>query len=462
MLIAAAVSAASCTDDEKPTDTAPATAAPDFRQRSCLTGPEGQRFAQMRCGSVTVPENRDAPNGRTLNLAVLVLLATGPDAAPDPIVFLSGGPGVRSLDGDIYSFAAEIAAPLQNRRDIVFFDQRGVGRSDPDLTCPATADEYRQRLGKQSTVEEILARANPLLFACRERLIGDGIDLSQYRSSVGASDIHDVMTALGYREWNLYGYSYGTRLALTALRDRPEGIRSAVLDSPVPLQITGADFPRVYEEALRRVFADCVADAACGAAYPDAEGKFYDAIARLNDSPATLEITDASGEALTVVMTGGRFLQALFGTFSVDTIPRIPSYAEALARDDDSPLPALAQVALAPRGQAFAEALSISVLCAEEAIVTEANVERGSAGVRAEVIEAARLMRTGFPGGVVWAGGDLERAGAFCAAWRDSPVDVRELEPVSSDVPVLILAGRYDPITPPEFGATAAETLLNS
>ena len=197
--------------------------------------PDGQSAETVACGHLIAPEDRSRADGRTVRLAVAVLKATGEAPASDPFVHLSGGPGGRLLETGMQLYTPEFAAPIQAKRDLVFFDQRGVGLSRPKLDCPEYVAAVRASYAVSATVEEETAQTMTALRACRERLVGEGVNLSAYTSAASAADLQDLMIALGYDRWNIYGISYGTRLALTAMRDTPEHIRSVVLDSTLPV-----------------------------------------------------------------------------------------------------------------------------------------------------------------------------------------------------------------------------------
>lgn len=303
----AVLGVAACHDGGSPKHAAPVTqTAPSahFEELPCgrLLSRE---IENARCGYLSVPENRSESATRTIRLAVAVLKATGDGPAADPLVYLTGGPGYSELYGDLDRWLS-FAAPLRTRRDLIFFDQRGVGLSRPALNCPELTAQFLARLAEPAGSAESAARAAAALEACRDVLVRSGIDLSAYSSAAVADDIVDLMHELGYREWNLFGLSYGGRMALTAMREHPDGLRSVVLDSPVPLQVYfAADVPANFQRSLGLVFDACAAAAACDAAFPDLRRVALDLVDRLNASPVTVEVNDpASGHTRKVVVTG--------------------------------------------------------------------------------------------------------------------------------------------------------------
>ena len=232
-----------------------------------LTSPELDRASWFGtgagatvCGLVTVPAERDAPDGRTLELAVYRVPSLSATPAPDPVVYLEGGPGgagvtllVSLHDPD----APDSVAFLRERGEVIVVDQRGTGYSRPALYCPEVW------AARSAGDDETGAHA-----ACAARLRGDGVRFADYDSRESAADLETVRTALGIERWNLYGVSYGARLALTAMRDAPAAVRAAVLDSVFPVEVNGyADEPWTTWQALERIAA--MGDARPGAAPGD-------------------------------------------------------------------------------------------------------------------------------------------------------------------------------------------------
>jgi pimeloyl-ACP methyl ester carboxylesterase len=186
----------------------------------------------FECGFLVVPEDREKPDGAQVRLAVAILRREASDKAPDPILFLEGGPGARALDA-----AGASAGKINDKRDLIFFDQRGAGYSQPDLDCSEVDYLESEILAQNLSHAEEIPHFLTAFQACYDRLAEGGINLSAYNSAANAEDINDLLIALGYDQANLYGIPYGTRLALTVLRDHPERIRSVVLESTLPVQV---------------------------------------------------------------------------------------------------------------------------------------------------------------------------------------------------------------------------------
>ncbi len=412
---------------------------PVFEQTACpMPIPRAQDPSRVRCGFVTVPEDRTSPaNSRTIRLAVAVLEATDPSPAPDPAVYLSGGPGFPSLSRDMQSFYA-------GKRTLVFFDQRGTGLSQPALTCPEVTADPTLLYAESS------ARMDAALLQCHDRLVAEGVHLSAYNSAASAADADDLMTALGYSEWNIYGVSYGTRLALTIMRDRPQHVRSVVLDSTLPVQVDArAEAPRNLQHSLDRLFADCAADPGCHAAYPGLADEFWALVNRANQQPLVVNVTGRDGKPLEFAVSGDTLLMGLVEAFKrTDLIPSLPLALDQVAHGNLGVLQVLAQQIVSDVG-GLAYGMAQSVNCNEEIpFLTPDLVQQANAGVRPEIVHAL--------------GAHVPALLGLCMKWgtpRPSPI---ENQPVASSIPTLVLAGEYDASTPPSWGQLAAETLSHS
>jgi pimeloyl-ACP methyl ester carboxylesterase len=235
------------------------------------------------CGRVDVPENHDMPDGPRISLSFAVLKAHTQSPAPDPLVYLHGGPGggaVRDLAG--------IVVPLWDghraRRDVVTFDQRAAGISSDMVTCFSTFEENIVGL---FTGEAVSGDNQAEIFGtCTAELQQDGRDLSAYNTVQNARDVQAIMQTLGYPEYNIYGVSYGTKLALEVMRSAPEGVRSVAIDSVFPPNARAYDTNILpVQEGVQKVIDQCAADAACAEAFPDLEATIQRVAVKLEKNP---------------------------------------------------------------------------------------------------------------------------------------------------------------------------------
>ena len=243
----------------------------------------------VRCGYLIVPEDRTKPNGRTIKLAVAIFKSPVQHPAPDPVIYLAGGPGDPALSGLGQALTVTNESDVVGDRDLLLIDQRGTGYSQPSLACPAAAHLIQvppQPVGKE------LASLDSAYRQCHDRLVHDGIDLSAYNTVENAADVADLRKTLGYRTVNLYGVSYGTRLALTVMRDYPQGIRSVVLDSVVPPRHDYAARLRSIEPAFTTLFHGCAQAPNCSHEFPHLLQVFDQEVAHLDAKP--LRVKDRS------------------------------------------------------------------------------------------------------------------------------------------------------------------------
>ncbi|MBK9178809.1 MAG: alpha/beta fold hydrolase [Acidimicrobiales bacterium] len=403
--------------------------------------------ARVDCAVLTVPEDRSDPSEGEIELAVAVLRSTAEKPAPDPVVYLEGGPGGSALDG--LDSWLDPPSWFLDQRDVVLVDQRGTGWSEPSLNCPEVEEE-------PTGEAEALRDAH---VACAARLRAGGVELAAYDSTASAADVDDLRRALGLERWNLLGVSYGTRLALTVLRDHPAGVRSAILDSVYP-----PDVPAYEQEAanargaIDAVFAACAADRACDAAYPDLWGQLDLAGRALDDAPQAVTVVDPyTGDTYDEDLDGASLVAYLFGAlYDAANVPWVPATVDAAARGDAQGALELLGVS-APEGgfgrqvddRSDAELMYYAVECREEVPFNDpAEAEASMAG---ETLAVADGLLD-----------DVRTAFRMCDALGVPTAPQAVRAPVRADVPTLLLAGQFDPITPPAWAERAASILGRS
>ena len=284
--------------------------------------------------------------------------------------------------------------------------------------------------------------------ACRERLLVNGADLRAYTSAENAADLAVLRAALGIEQWNLYGTSYGTRLALTAMRDYPVGIRSVVLDSSYPPQadVYASLLPNA-DRSFNRLFESCEADEYCRWAYPEIESVFYDLVARLDANPVSFKtVNPLTGDSFDMLLHGETFVSIVFQSLYVtEFIPLVPTLIFA-TQEGAYDLIRLVAGAVLSQEEYVSHGMHYSVQCGEEVQFT--NPEEIAAAS-----DAYPRLRQYFDNHIMF---------AVCNSWGAREADPMENLPVSSRIPTLVLAGEYDPITPPFWGRMVAESLSAS
>lgn len=420
---------------------------PQFEPARCMfILPSGQ---DPECGYLIVPENRGNPDSKTIKLAVAIFRSTDADRQPDPVINLEGGPGGSVLENLSLTFNQRFGELIGNR-DLILFDQRGVGYSQPALDCQEYNDFFYESLDQALTVDEYVQKMNQAMTDCAKRLADDGLDLEAYNSVENAADVNDLRLALGYEQVNLYGTSYGTRLALTVMRDHPEGVRSTVIDSIYPLEITNFDAPLNYQRSLNLLFAGCAADPKCDAAYPDLEQVFYHLIEQLNASPISFNTITLTG-GLEAQVDGHTFASLIFQSlYSSEIIPSLPQSIYQV-KDGNYQFLQVLTSALLLQIDMISIGMNFAVQCNEEyPFDTIQSINARIEQIRPELLGFARESITD------------PSILTTCKSWSKDQPDPAENQPISSDIPTLVLSGEYDPITPPEYGRLVAANLSSS
>ncbi len=402
-----------------------------------LTG----EMLNFECGYVVVPVRHAAPDGPTLRLPVAVRRAPG-GGAPDPLLLAQGGPG-----GDAFEVFSLLVPMTQiaAERDIVVFNQRGTPYATPELTCPETDAALAERLA--SPLDESDRIYYTALDACYQRLLAEGVDLSAFNSLENAADIPFIARALGYDVYNFYGVSYGTLLGLHLMRNHPEGLRSVILDSVVSTDINFvSEEARSETRVLREVFAACEADAACRASYPNLEQRYFALVRRYDEKPVSLTLADPeTGERYEALVDGRRLRDLIFQLLYIARMNVIlPRLIHDLEQGDTRYLETMWPLFVF--NQLIAEGMYYSVVCAEENDIDPAAVSL--ADLPPEIAATVREK--------------LQNYVAACARWAVEPLPASVDDPVVSDIPTLLLSGRFDPVTPPAFAQAAAIGLSNA
>lgn len=389
---------------------------------------------EVKCATYAVWEDREGKRGRKIGLNIVILPALGPHPEPDPIFFFGGGPG-EGIAG-----AAPGLAQLKDgrqKRDIVLVDQRGTGRSNT-LDCTLYGDpvDFRRVAGDLFPIDQVRA--------CRDKLERVA-DLRLYTTAFGMDDVDEVREWLGYGKINLAGGSYGTRAAQVYLHRHPTVVRSVVLVAVAPLnELLPLHHAYAGQRALDLLVAECAADAACRAAFPNTKEELRAVMERIAKGvkvtvtdPRTKEKVEVE-PTLGLVAEGMRFL--MYGEGGRN----LPLQIHLAHQGDLVPLVQNAIERRLELDEVLAVGMLFSVTCAEDLPFID-----DAAAVRETQGTFLRDYR-------------IRQQKAVCEIWPRGrpPADVHEL--VRSDVPVLLISGERDPVTPPEFGERVAKKLPNS
>jgi pimeloyl-ACP methyl ester carboxylesterase len=395
--------------------------------RTCeVPGVEGVTF----CGTYSVYEDREAQRGRKIPLNIVVLAALDRAVKPDPLFFLSGGPGQAATRGA--RFIANAFRRVRMDRDIVLVDQRGTGHSHP-LQC-GFAGTVRPR----DLLGDFLPPA--AVRACRDELQNEA-NLAMYTTPAAIDDLDEVRAWLGYTKINLYGTSYGSRAALVYLRQHPSSVRSAVLKGVAPLGLRmPLNYPSDMDRSVKLLFEACAADPSCAAAYPSLPSELDELLGRLKQQPAHVSIEGQSAS-----LSSAAFLEGIRNVlYSVDTAVRVPSIVHRAWQGDFEPFIRLAARQRRAMYDEISLGLFLSVTCSEDLPFIR---EEEAAGASAGTLLGDYRYR---------------QQAAACSAWVQSKLPPDYTKPVVSSTPVLLISGNFDPVTPPRWGELAARTLPNS
>jgi pimeloyl-ACP methyl ester carboxylesterase len=384
------------------------------------------------CAPFEVPENWDAPDGRKIGLK-LALVKSREAADDDFMVFLAGGPGQAAVD--TWPQIASALEPASKRRNVLLLDQRGTGGSHA-LNCKSIGDE-------DDASEFDLERVAELTKACLAE-VGKNADPRYYTTTAAARDLEALRQALGGPQFDLVGVSYGTRVAQQYLKRHPDGVRSIVLDSSVPNELVlGGEFGRNLDDALKAQFANCTKNADCAKAFGDP----YASVIRLRDAlraaPQMVRYPDPVSFKPKDKRLDGYGLAGLVRMFaySPETAALIPqSVNQALAGNYE---PLMGQIGYLTENisELAGSGMQLSVICAEDIDRVVVNPADADTLLGNMLVDAIKTQCSIWPHG-------------------ERPADFNE--PASGDKPILVLAGEFDPVTPPRYGEQVMQHLTNA
>ncbi|WP_376694503.1 alpha/beta hydrolase [Wenzhouxiangella sp. EGI_FJ10409] len=397
---------------------------------------------EIECGLIQVPENREVEGSRTIELHFVRIAARGEDedgneveVREDPVIYLTGGPGV---EVEVYAERLKDHA-LADGRDLYILEQRGIGYSGD--FCPFFADRNRADFQADNFVDSQRAMFEQAR-ACIEGAKARGVDVTGYHTFENARDIKALRMALGLGDWNVWGISYGSVLGQAYMKVDPEGIRAAVIDAIVPLDLEDLmRIPHWHEQNLERLFAACSEQLDCAETFEGLERRYRAAIANMNEDPVRVEVPEGErypdGETwfFADVIAGLPFSLL----YEQSNHPAIPAIIEGLTRaveDEDRTFFRALALAEFGDGPGVSMGMSVAVRC------LDGYVDRWAESAPDDFRDYPTIAR---------AFGALEvirDAPALCRDVGLAPRDPGQFELVETDLPVLVANGAWDPITP--------------
>src|SRR6476659_10503 len=399
---------------------------PRFEPTACWVDGDWARDVRRECGWLVVPESRARANARSVRLAVEIFRARETTGEP-PRVFLHGGPGG---PGGIRLYSEGIVRSRSSvHRDVVIYDQRGAGFSQPKLCAAYDAPS-----------DAALTEARR---ACVAGLEAQGVDRYAYNTAASVADLIDLRHTLGYKRWDVYGVSYGDRLAQEAMARDARGIHSVVLASPVARSFSSqAEQPLATQRALEHVFAACARQPSCREPFPNVQEDFYAAYDDLTSSPVPVPITRPDGEHETVRFDGRRLVNGVRNHLLSRpraAVARLPFLLHELRSGDRTR--AAREIVAEDSENASDRALRALVNCSDHATY--------GAAYRKTLDSVNAVARPPFRRAI-----DSE-----CEDWLPHLRDGSMPPPVRSDIPTLILTGHFDDRTPAVHAHRIAATL---
>ncbi len=403
--------------------------------------PSDQEFT---FGYLEVLENRNDSGSRTIKLPIYIFKSRSSNPKPDPIIYTVGGPGSTTMPSAQYMNYYKYL----DDRDFILIEQRGNFYAKPHLDCPEWAEsDYKTRIpGFDENKSKILFEDS--VRECRKRLIDAGIDLNGYNTNEIAADILDLTKALNITNYNLLTISYSTKITQVLLRDYPNGIRSVVMDSPIPLEVN-------YDEesitnlmhSIQIILSDCASNLECNNAYPDLEQRLFRYLREKSIQPLLVKIDNNKNVQPQSYELRGQDLISVFTLASTGDVPYIPYEINKLLNNDLGSLKEqLANLSNQKISDGAGIGMRLSVWCAEEFPFNDPDeIEEESQ----KFPEVRGLSSTVF---------DAE----ICSIWDVETKSELENKAIKSDIPVLLISGEYDNETPPKWATMMNNNLANS
>jgi len=429
-----------------------AASEPSFVPGPCPVPPQPiAELRRARCGQLIVPENHQYAGAPMIRLAVAIVAARSPQPQSDPIVWLAGGPG----DDAITEIPMALAGKLNANRDVIFMSQRGTYTARPRLTCESVDRWAAKTLDMPYDAAATGTLYSDATLKCRRELAGRTSDLAAYNTLESADDLEYLRLALHIAKWNLFGISYGTDLALTYMRQHPDGIRSVAIDGVFPPSLGGGVAAWTSAgEGINAVFKACRDQAPCRKRYGDIGATFRRLVIQYEATPKTVEVqVPGHSGKVKVKISGGMLVQWAVSP-GTHVAAKVPASIYALAHGDPAPI---ASTWAAPKVDTsgigvFSNGLFYGVSCGEWVpYETEQSV-----------VAAGRRAFPTFPISILKNAPNLPFMRENCRDWGVLPLAPLVRTATRSNLPTLVINAQYDAQTAASFGAYVARTLPNS
>ncbi len=428
-------------DAQSPSSAAPADALSvgSLRLQRCEIGLHSAGVPTMRafCTLFAVPENWSEPAGRKITLHVAIVKADLAHAHDDFLTFLDGGPGGAATQD--YPLVAAAFAPLHRQRSVLLIDQRGTGDSNA-LRCSGADNAHTPAPGSAAVGEPAsalnLRRTAQCLAALRTHAAPEF-----YTTTDAIQDLEAVRLAIGGPQLDLVAVSYGTRVAQQYASRYPASVRSIVLDSPVPNSlILLSEHARNLDAALQELFGRCRASAACRQQFGDPAATLARLRARLRQAPQAVSGRDPATFAPLKRSLSEQDLTSIVRMYMYSplTAALLPLMLQQADQGDWGPLMSQSKLLTDDLNGQLSSGMELSVLCSEDASALRARPEDQQS---------------------VFGTQEIDNAKASCSLWPQRPLRADFHQPFQTQLPVLVLSGAHDPVTPSRYGSAIAAVL---
>ncbi len=410
---------------------------PEHNPQSCTFISDLEDSDQYSCGQIIVPENHDDPEGRKITISYVRIFSTIENPSY-PMIYFTGGPGGAALSAE--DVLGTLDYPVRNNHDIILFDQRGIGYSSG---IPNLEEAMFFTMQQDITSEEEIILMDSIMTSYKQLIDEEGIQLQYYNSFQNARDVGVLMEALGYEKYNLYGGSYGTRIARVVQDYFPQKINASFLNSPSPL---GDDFLagrlRAYSKALDRVFEYCENSEVCNKQYPEIRDRYFEVIQKLEEDPLHLEVFDKKF----VVNPQDALYLIRRKLYHDDSRMAIPEMIMEFHRREPNIIRDVIENEFI-----FSDGYNSSMWIAVERY--EMFDPKYTEEVINELYDSLDLfpVKLGIFNSLYFVGKN----------WHSSSLPLDERIFQASDVPTMITVNQYDPVTPPSNGPIMMKGLTN-
>lgn len=404
---------------------------------------------KIQCANLAVPLDRQRADSPKIEIAIAIVKTASDAPKPDPILVVIGNPGYGLIIANALPF---LMRDLFEQRDFIVVDQRGTGFANPSFECEELSSLESITVEGNASLQEVVDRHVEASKTCANRIRSEAVDLTQYTTATFAADMEDVRQALGISQWNIYTLLDGSRLALTMMRDYPQGIRSVVMDSAVPLQANPVvEMGNNALLALDSFFQRCAEDEQCNDTYPHLKDTFYKLLDKIDIEPISIDVSNLdTGNRYTVELNSERLitfmLNQLNAVESNDTLPEIPRMINQLMNGETE---AAARLMARPDQRLPTSAMGQWLACNEEISYNTLDQAKSANG------NIGKYLLQYF---------NSQAEGNFkaCEPWKAPGTPDYENMPVSSSIPSLLLTGEFAWTESPVWAEQTAKTLFNS